>query len=356
MIVLKSKVLIIVYSNSSGLQCCVMCIVQIINTQLYIKLGNTKCCACKNAKCRISPAISCKYQRPLQRRNHLFLLYNNFQIFFSSLNSKNSIYQQILQTMIKIKKITTVALTLLFATMIFSCTSEKTIQLNLAGEWICNEINNRNLFTNDIFVINFDGKDLQTYASGNKLNETNSFWAETHYIYQVKNNTIIIEGKDINDKDVEITLKVRSIDDDELVYKVSRKVVDGKLIDDDNLYSLDKVDDFYELAIIGKWEGRNVTPGTTDTEYHQWEYKPDGTYNYYYKNAEGEWETKNDNNGKYFLYGDIFASNWTNDYNTNVQGILYECWEIEFEGDTMNWKGRRGINQYVYYSMTKVRE
>jgi len=97
-----------------------------------------------------------------------------------------------------------------------------------------------------------------------------------------------------------------------------------------------------------------ITPGTSDVGYHYWEYFTNGHYNYYYQDDLGNWLNKPDNEGIYFLYGDLMASNYTNDLISGEKGKAYECWNFIIEGDTMFWTSLRENGLITSFRMEKV--
>jgi hypothetical protein len=105
---------------------------------------------------------------------------------------------------------------------------------------------------------------------------------------------------------------------------------------------------------VGCWYGKCTTPGTNDTNYHYWEYFSDQTYYYYYQDDQGHWIKKSDNEGRYFLYGNLFVSNYSNDLVIGGKGKTFECWNFNIDGNNMIWSALRKNNQTESYQMTKV--
>lgn len=238
-----------------------------------------------------------------------------------------------------------------------SCTKNSSnYPKEIVGMWVLMDQNGTEVLTDDIFVICFDGNGTELFACIQDISEDNRIWVEEEFQYSISGDAIHITGEDLFGEGGEYTLKIQDIDDSYMTYT-----------EGGDKYKMRKIKYTYSESILGLWEGKNVTPGVDPDsklgELHRWRYLEDGTYQYYYKNEAGEWELKEDNIGKYFVYGDLLACNWgTTDYNTGVEGTFSEAWIIEilqYENDgtmVMNWEGRRSNDSKVYYSMTKITE
>lgn len=252
-------------------------------------------------------------------------------------------------------------LTLLsFLILLQACSVKEDVLINdIVGTWILEEINGNDVLTNERSVCQFAGG-KQTFSMGYTTGENNAKWMSSTYPYEISKNKITLHGTDVVNVTWDLQLNVKEIDDDEFIYTVDKKIVDGVSQKDKNTYHYERADKSYSMAILGLWEGRNVTPGISaeDAPLRRWEYKEDGTYLYYtyaIENEEKIWTAKADNEGKYFTYGDLFVSNWSNDEISGITGTNFECWEIEISGDGMEWKGLREGGQMVYFSMKKVK-
>lgn len=233
-----------------------------------------------------------------------------------------------------------------------SCNNESEQSTDsICGLWILEEIDNAEVLTDELFVLEFYDTGKELYAALETFGETDHRWAEGSFDYTFSNEIIHVTGKNSRGEASDITMKVESLDDSYLTYTC-----------DGTRYKLRKAENKYTQSIVGLWEGKNVTPGIDETakeaELHRWEYDEDGTYVYYYKDSEsGEWIEKDDD-CQYFIYGDLLASNWNDDYNIEISGRYSECWIIEIKeegGSTvMNWEGHRANNSMGYFSMTKI--
>lgn len=119
----------------------------------------------------------------------------------------------------------------------------------------------------------------------------------------------------------------------------------------------ERITNDYEKDIIGTWEGKvtSTEDDHTDGELHRWEYKSDGTYDYYRK-VDGEWKADTDYLSDYFVDGTLLCTRWKK---TSDSEEIREWWEIEsIQNGTMKWKALRKRDDNTTYTatfeMTKV--
>ncbi|MFA6894742.1 MAG: hypothetical protein WCQ46_03175 [Bacteroidales bacterium] len=242
--------------------------------------------------------------------------------------------------------------------MLTSC--EKEIAQNQSqfiGKWVNKTVDSREIFTNDAFVMDFRDDGVQMYASGYTINDNDKAWMEgSGYSYYVNGNIIYIAGQSVLGSVFEIQLNIMELNEEEMIYTVGKMIIDDTSFEDSSVYVVKKVtSEDNNNKIIGLWQGHCISSGSADTEDHRWEYFVDGTYNYYIYD-DGEWTTKQDNEGTYFVYGNLFASNWTNDYVSGTTGRNFECWDISINvsGTFMQWSGYRLDGTTVVYEMEKI--
>ena len=113
----------------------------------------------------------------------------------------------------------------------------------------------------------------------------------------------------------------------------------GRTAEINALHKYVKVNVDYSKDIIGLWECVEITGESTfDSPDHRWEYKDDGSYTYYSKDADGNWIADATNSGnEYYVDGDFLATRWTmNGKETR------ESWDIEKCDDSeMIWSALR---------------
>jgi hypothetical protein len=131
-------------------------------------------------------------------------------------------------------------------------------------------------------------------------------------------------------------------------------MIDDVEYPDPKIYTNKKVTTDLTSKFVGTWYGKSTTPGNADSSYHYWEYLANGHFNYYYQDDKGNWVNKPDNEGVYFLYGGLLASNYTNDLISGETGKAFECWNFRIEGSTMFWTGLRENGLVSSFRMEKA--
>ncbi len=225
----------------------------------------------------------------------------------------------------------------------------------LQGIWVNTMVNGHEVLTDAGFVMEFRSDKTEMYATGVELDENNKSWQEnSSFTYSVSGDMISITSTDEAVITTQMQFKIQSIENDIMTYIVPSFSVNGIVLPDLNTYTCKKVTNDYSDAFAGVWYGRCTTEGAADSLYHYWEYFDDGSYNYYYQDENSNWIKKSDNAGRYFLYGQFMASNYSNDLLSGDIGLAYECWDFTLQGDKMVWTGLRENNMTITYEMEKV--
>jgi len=225
----------------------------------------------------------------------------------------------------------------------------------IVGKWLLTQIDGQAIKTNQSTCCEYSANGDESYSTGVQVDENNKTWIENgQFTYKTNGSVVSITGTDVNGKQNDIDIDVQSIDEEQTTQKTKKYLIDNVEISDLGTYTYKRITTDFSTQFTGIWYGKCTTPGTTDTGYHYWEYFSDGTYNYYYQDSEGNWIKKTDNEGRYFLYGELFVSNYTNDLVTGGKSKTYECWIFEIDGDTMTWTALRDNNKTESYQMTKV--
>ncbi len=245
--------------------------------------------------------------------------------------------------------ITALALTLV------GCSDEETSFDDLiSGIWVNTHVNNQPVLTDAAFVTEYRADLSQLYAIGLVIDEDNKSWIEnTAYTYVIDGKTITIEGPDTFGDYFFMEFFITSLDNDTMKYVVNTFKINGEEFPDPDTYTLARVKTDLSDAFVGTWYGRNTTQGEPET-YHYWDYFADGTFDYYYQDEDDNWINKPDNDGEYFLYGNLMATNYSNDLQTGGTGRNYECWNISINDDIMTWHGLRENGHNVTFEMEKV--
>lgn len=222
------------------------------------------------------------------------------------------------------------------------------------GTWINVQVNHEPVLTDASFIIEFRSDGVETYAAGFQLDENNRSWIENNkYQYYLDGNCIIIDGHNELGNQFHMEFEILSIDPSCMTYSVRKFLIDNVEYPNEKLYTNIRTTGNPISQFVGTWYGKSTTSGSSDQSFHYWDYFPDGSFDYYFQDSTGVWINKPDNNGRYFLYGNFMASNYTNDLNTGEPGKAYECWNISVKGDSMFWTGLREGGITTSFRMVK---
>ena len=111
----------------------------------------------------------------------------------------------------------------------------------------------------------------------------------------------------------------------------------------------------YRTAIVGTWEGHCTSEGSEfdDGQEHRWQYNADGTYVYYVKDGNNWVPYATNTLNEYFVDGNLLCTRWIDNGVENR-----EWWEINIDGDKMNWTALRqnedGTTFTATFEMKKV--
>jgi len=225
----------------------------------------------------------------------------------------------------------------------------------IEGKWLCTQLNSKPILTNQASYCEYRSDGKEVYATGVQLDGDNKTWVENNqFTYTISGKILSICGTDTDGKHNDIEIEIQSVDEEQTTQKTRKYLIDEVDYPDANTYSYNRITDDFSAEFAGIWYGKCTTPGTSDAGYHYWEYFTDGTFNYYYQDSEGNWIKKTDNEGRYFLYGNLFVSNYTNDLITGGKSKTFECWNFEINDKAMTWTALRENNKTESYQMEKV--
>jgi uncharacterized lipoprotein YehR (DUF1307 family) len=200
------------------------------------------------------------------------------------------------------------------------------LKKSIVGKWKTYSVNGNLGIT--------DNKEVITYNSDGTFTSTtfrNKKWESSdNYKYYLNGSSYIEVNSNYTVKAV-----ISSISDDEIVYS---DFANNKGFECQKLVSR-KINADYSKEIIGLWEGVEMTGESTHgTSDHRWEYRADGSYTYYTKDAEGNWIADASNSGnEFYVDGDFLGTRWIRDGKENR-----EWWDIEKCNDTeMVWSALR---------------
>ena len=212
--------------------------------------------------------------------------------------------------------------------------SESVIKENIIGKWKAITRDGEELTTNVRMMFSFNADGTSTVSTSRFISITNS------YIWRNKQTgTFAIEGGKLkNQLDVTDGYEVAIYNIDAISDNQLQMTMENSTLNRKSVYNRITAD--YSEDIIGLWEGVEMTGdetyGNADARIA---YLPDGTYRYYQKNSEGEWEVKAGQEvSEYNVDGDWLATRWQ-----ETGGEMnYEWWDIdEIKDGQMKWSALR---------------
>ena len=212
--------------------------------------------------------------------------------------------------------------------------SESVIKENIIGKWKGITQDGSELTTNDRTVLTFNADGTRTVSKSYYDTNTES------YIWRNKQTgTYAIEGNQLKSYLDEADLydvviyNIDAISESQMSMTMANFRTGRK-------FEYKRVTADYSEDIIGLWEGVEMTGdetyGNADARIA---YLPDGTYRYYQKNSEGEWEVKAGQElSEYNVDGDWLATRWQE----KGGEMNYEWWDIdEIKDGQMKWSALR---------------
>lgn len=241
-----------------------------------------------------------------------------------------------------------------------SVPTQAEIEKAIVGKWMNAEMNGVPSLTNDKGVYTFISTESAYMSSSVKGKPgLGDLWHNFVPLdVNIKDNVITLTHQLDEHRTMTIEMTVTSINDESMHADVHATLtVDGTVVGSVNDHILyEKVKERYQKPIVGLWEGRRTSGGTT--EYHRWEYLSDGTYNFYLKEGEGQWVKMKDEFSEYFVDGRLLCTRWKNAGEGTRENR--EWWEVRsIENDAMIWTALRQDEQgdrYVEsFAMNKVK-
>ncbi len=230
-----------------------------------------------------------------------------------------------------------------------STSNDAITEAQIAGSWVLDKVDNVAVLTNEVFASNFDNG-LQDYFQWAEIDEDNSTVIFKDDVPYTLDGSILTFDSDTDYIVLDVT-----IDGDTISWVEIEKIIDGTDYYAGLSYQGYRVDtDYYALITNGTWEGR-ATEGRTENPYLRISYYADNTYDFQYRASEDEeWSAKVDNDGHYYIIGDLLNSVWINDINSGIEGSTSESWIISIESDTMVWTATREDEHFERFEFTRV--
>lgn len=222
----------------------------------------------------------------------------------------------------------------------------------LPGKWIVLLQDGDSVLTNEKSVHTFDGqgKVKYTVAQAGKLNHQ---WEnQTVLNYTLMGNDLTEVGKSVSGSDIVYHSQFISVSPNRLEVRSNIGRREGTIVLERDL-SVDN-----DKKILGFWEGASMEgPGTYGgADNVAWEYFNDGTYNYYTKDADGNW-VEQEGEHDYMVDGKYLACRWAD--KDDPQQMDCEWWDLSFsEGDNpeyMYWDGYRISDGKKYHNTFTIK-
>ena len=246
-----------------------------------------------------------------------------------------------------------------------SCTNEDNpvnpvanLSEKILGKWEAAERDGEPITTNKKTIFTFvSATKAYVSASRNSHPEMNPSWMD-----KLEADVVIIGDKitltfhpDEHKTSVH-EFSITSINGSEFsaIERVTVRVDGNVILSSEQTVRFEKTTADYTTAVIGLWEGHCTSEGSVfdDGQEHRWQYNADGTYVYYVKDGD-DWVPSENTLNEYFVDGTLLCSRWID------QGQEYrEWWEINIDGDKMNWTALRqkedGTTFTATFEMKKV--
>ena len=232
------------------------------------------------------------------------------------------------------------------ACLFTSCKKDEDLNLEekIIGKWMPAEIDGQPVLT--------DKKSVYTFVSASKAYmsvSTNPQQGEGTVWNDQKELDVAISGNTMtltNHSDEYTTMveefTVTAINGSEFTanHKLTVKVDGSVVLSNEGVIRFVKTTADYTAAILGLWECQELTGIETYNDANaRLEFFADGTYKYWRKNADGEWEAvTNREFQNYFVDGTLLATRWKN----AGEDELREWWEIaSIASGQMQWTALR---------------
>ena len=194
------------------------------------------------------------------------------------------------------------AATLICGACVFtSCKKQDDLNVSekIIGKWMPVEADGQPLLTNVKNVTTFLSATKATVSTSRSEHTSEAVMWNAHLEYAVEiDGSKVILTSMVNDlvKLVE-EYDISSISSAEMRcdYKHTTFVNgNAEMVATENDVRFVKVTADYTSAILGTWQGHCTSEGSVfdDGQEHRWEYRADGSYVYYCKDANGRWEAK----------------------------------------------------------------
>lgn len=214
----------------------------------------------------------------------------------------------------------------------------------ILGMWIMTDKNGHPLPTNEKFVYTFES-DTKAYVSASITShpETGTYWNDQlETDVTINDNKMMLTNHPNEHTTVMEYYTVTAINDSEFTANYTVNVtIDGNVAGVETMVlRFVRVKTNYKAEVAGFWECKELTGIETFNDANaRLMFYTDGTYKYWTKNAEGEWQPVTTREFQdYFVDGTLLATRWKN----IGEEELREWWEITSIADyQMEWTALR---------------
>lgn len=223
----------------------------------------------------------------------------------------------------------------------------------LYGTWICTNIDESELPTDNNFVFQFNNDRTGLYALGVRQLVVTPTWKEnTNIIYALRGDVVVLTFRTANGVEQVMEMKIQSLTSTKLKYTIINYKIDGVDQSDNKTYTLTKSDVKLNSQIVGYWQGR--LPGQQYDFIFQ--FKTNGDYDFYqYDAANKKYIYHNLNDSHYKLYGNLLVSIYSNDVTRPDKGDTFECWKISIETpNAMHWQAKRANGESQVFDLIRI--
>lgn len=191
-----------------------------------------------------------------------------------------------------------------------SCKEKRDYPKEIQGKWLCQEKNNLFLPTNDAFVFQFNENMTMMKAKGEIISEDSSMWEERYLNYDIDNEMVMIKEETQNSENGNENYQIKIVTNQKLLLNKGK-----------NSYTFYKITENLQNSLLGRWQGIVSLPGDTFTI----EITCQADKSFILKKDEIE-----EINGKFNLYGNLLAVNYSYPLPEKSCGLAYQNWLIYF--------------------------
>lgn len=255
------------------------------------------------------------------------------------------------------RRLTIILFILSVACCTMSCNTTTIKYKRLLGQWVLEAKDGVPVHTEEIRVISIYGGRIMNMANTYVGPDGREIWRDnSEMYYSVLANRFRGKGTDALRRFWKFELITRELTYETWSFQIANLIVDNTYLDDQSNYRYRKVVDLgYKDSLQGVWmcvESNGLPVNDRINEYYG-----NGLFSFYYLDPEtGEWVLKRDNNGRYFVYGDLIVTSFQNSINETEKGETFSAFEVSFErqdGETiMHWRSKR-VGESDYHTILK---